>query len=305
MVRGSPLWNNVWAAWEAAKEVLVWVEPTSREQVLAMPLVHFPHPWQPQATEFLQRYAVVNQLWSNRLRALRDCWYEREARWYTVDEFMGYGLSNRIAQELVHHLHNHLKLTVVQAMTKVLRGHASSWVADENLALPNHPLDSTLQVTRVTNGVEYVVDENTWRLSPAPVPEGEDPEMAFPVEHSHPILVLYNLYKNRWMLQSEMPSNPTRQASLCWFELEALQRLVVDPAMWAWMQPRGMAGGTGTVDGTRRSLFNYVLADIYKALVLRTCSLLPSRSLGINGSSPEPTCRRCAAVSGQGPQAQS
>lgn len=73
MVRGSPLWNNVWAAWEFAKEVLDWTPPSSREQVFAMPLVHFPYPWLPQATEFFQRYAVVDTLWSHRICAFRDC----------------------------------------------------------------------------------------------------------------------------------------------------------------------------------------------------------------------------------------
>lgn len=104
MVRGSPLWNSMWAAWESVKEQLVWTPPTSREQVLAMPLVHFPYPWLPPATEFLQRHGVVEQLWSNRLRAMGDCWHAEEERWYTTEELIGAGLSERIATELNSHL---------------------------------------------------------------------------------------------------------------------------------------------------------------------------------------------------------
>lgn len=103
-------------------------------------------------------------------------------------------------------------------MSNVLRGQAGGWIADENRALPNHPLDSVLQVKQLANecyeGKEYVVDEASWRLTEVPVLDGEEEDMAFPVSISHPIRVMFSLYKNRWMLESELPSNSSRQPSI-------------------------------------------------------------------------------------------
>lgn len=143
-------------------------------------------------------------------------------------------------------------------------------MADVNLALPGHPLDSALQVARITNGMyegkEYVVEEASWRLAPAPVPDGEEEDMAFSVATSHPILVLYNVFKNRWMLSHELP--PNKPVAHCWFQLESRQRVVLDPAMWTWpCSTRRLPAATDSAEG--RSLFNYLLVDIYKGQVLR------------------------------------
>lgn len=198
---------------------------------------------------------------------------------------MGYGLSACIAAELSSHLSRHLKPSVVQAMGIQLSGQAVGWVADENRNLPNHPLDSALQVQRIANGcyegMEFEVEEASWHLTAVQIPEGEDQEMAFPVSISHPIRALYNLYKNQWMLEHQLPGNPSRPPKLCWFELETVQRLIIDPAMWTWTPLRELAGRRdgSTESDTGTSLINYILADVYKALVLRKHSP-PFEALG-------------------------
>lgn len=113
-----------------------------------------------------------------------------------------------------------------------------------------------------------VADEASWRLTPSPVPDGEEAEVLFPVGSSHPILVLCNQQKNRWMLPSELPSASNKPVTFCWFELAARQQVVIDPALWSWPAGR-QAGPSSATTATGRSLFNYVLVDIYRGLVLR------------------------------------
>lgn len=97
MVRGSSLWNSIWASFDEIRGQLVWKGPADRDEVLSLPLCHFASHWTAEYASLFSRPSTVQHLWQARLRCFGDCWLPKLDRWAGATYFVGCGLSARAA----------------------------------------------------------------------------------------------------------------------------------------------------------------------------------------------------------------
>lgn len=194
MVKGSSLWNHAWASFDDIREQLEWQGPTTRAEVLALPLVHHSRHWQEGAVQLFRRPGCVARLWHNRIRCFGDCWVAEEERWLSLEELQDRGLPSQLAVEVGNALASLISPVLSQAMGQSTQLGIGDWVADVDLSATEFRLDSTLCVQESSEdtleGPEFVVDEQSWQLSRF-AEEDHTENMAFPREISCGITVLF------------------------------------------------------------------------------------------------------------------
>lgn len=272
MIRGSSLWNHMWASFDDIREQLEWHAPSSRAEVLALPLAHHSWHWREGAVQLFKRPGCVAKLWQQRLRCFGDCWLQDAERWLSVSELQGRGLPTQLAAEVHQALTCMISPGLSQAMDRPEHVGVGSWVADVDGSAAEFRLDSALCVQTCRDstleGIEYTVDEQTWMMSRFAVEEDEP--MSFPRDISKAITVLYGKGKQKFALASEIQESALTRLPVFWHELTATEFVVVNPAMWFWPCLLSSGGGTSRSGGASpRSLLNHVLVDIYRREVRR------------------------------------